>query len=140
MNQINSTTAALVVHGTNDACQAAAAARDLNVPLTLISAPGAAAYAGPIWFLTLVEQARAVSPEIPIGGVLDCAEDPGHAMAALRAGVEAIVFTGDDTLADKLATLAQANGAVVLRRRPPCCDPDSAKDKQAAFAAFLSGG
>ncbi len=138
INHINPKTAALVVHGTEDARQGAAAARDLNAPLTLISAPGAAAYAGPVWFLALVEQARAVSPETPIGGVLDCADDPGHAMAALRAGVEAIVFMGDDTVSDKLATLAEASGAVVLRRRPPCCDPDSARDKQAAFAAFLS--
>ena len=140
MNQINLTTAALVVHGIDDALQAVAAARDLDTPLTLISAPGAAAYAGPVWFLALVEQARAASPDLPIAGVLDCADDAGHAMAALRAGVEAIVFTGDDPVAGKLSAIAEASGAVVLRARPSCCDPESAKGKQAAFAAFLSGG
>ncbi len=139
MNQINHTTAALVVHGIDDARQAVAAARDRKTTLTLISAPGAAAYAGPVWFLALVEQARAASPGLTISGVLDCADDPGHAMAALRAGAEAIVFTGDDILAKKLAALAEASGAVVLRRRPPCCDPEFAEDRQAAYAAFLSG-
>ncbi len=139
MNQINHTAAALVVHGLADALLAVAAARCLDRPLTMISAPGAAAYAGPVWFLALVERARAAAPDASIAGILDCADDPGHALAALRAGAKAIVFTGDDILAKKLAALAEASGAVVLRRRPPCCDPEFAEDRQAAYAAFLSG-
>ena len=139
MNQINHTTAALVVHGIDDALQAVAAARHLDAPLTLISAPGAAAYAGPVWFLALVEQARSAAPEASITGVLDCADDPGHALAAIRAGVEAIVFTGDDTVAEKLSAIAGTSEAIVLRARLPCCDPEAGGDKQAAYADFLSG-
>ena len=140
MNQINHTTAAIVVHGIDDALAAAAAARRLGLPLTLISAPGAAAYAGPLWFLALVDQARDAAPEVAVTGILDCADHAGHAMAALRAGAEAIVFTGDAAVADKLSALAQATGATVLRARPPGCDPDAARDKQAAFAEFLTPG
>ena len=138
MNQINHTTTALVIHGIDDALQAVAASRDLDRPVTLISAPGAAAYAGPLWFKALIEQARAAAPDTKVSGVLDCADDAGHAMAALRAGIEAIVFTGDDGVADKLSAMAEATGAHVQRIRPPCCDPQTVKDKQAAFADFLT--
>ena len=140
MNQINCTTTALVVHGIDDALQAVAAARSLGRPATLISAPGAAAYAGPLWFKALIEQAREAAPDLTVIGVLDCADDAGHAMAALRAGIEAIVFTGDDDAADKLAAMAEATGAGVRRTRPPACDPEPAKDKQAAYAEFLATG
>lgn len=138
MNQINCTSAALVVHGIDDALQAVAAARGIGGPVTLISAPGAAAYAGPLWFKALVEQARVAAPDLTVSGVLDCDDDAGHAMAALRAGVEAIVFTGDDAVADKLSAMAETTGAHVHRSRPSCCDPETAKDKQAAFAQFLA--
>ncbi len=140
MNQINHTSGAIVVHGIDDALAAAAAARRLATPLTLISAPGAAAYAGPLWFLALVEQARAAAPEVTITGLLDCADHPGHAMAALRAGVEAIVFTGDEAVAGKLSALAAAGEATLLRSRPRCCDPDVGTDKQAAYLDALSTG
>ena len=138
MNQINCTSTALVIHGIDDALQAVAAARCLDRPVTLISAPGAAAYAGPLWFKALVEQARAAAPDLAVSGVLDCDDDAGHAMAALRAGIEAIVFTGDDAVADKLSAMAATSVAVVHRSRPSCCDPETAKDKQAAFADFLA--
>ena len=138
MNQINCTSAALVVHGIDDALLAVAAARSLDRPVTLISAPGAAAYVGPLWFKALIEQARAATPDLAVSGVLDCADDAGHAMAALRAGIEAIVFSGDDGVADKLAAMAEASDALVRRTRPLCCDPESAKDKQAAYADFLA--
>ena len=138
MNQINSTSTALVIHGIDDALQAVAAARSLGRPVTLISAPGAAAYAGPLWFKALIERARAAAPDLTVSGVLDCDDDAGHALAALRAGIEAIVFTGDDAVADKLSAMAEATGAHVQRTRPPCCDPETAKDKQAAYADFLA--
>ena len=137
MNQINHTTAALVVHGIGDVAAAVEAARALDAPLTLISAPGAAAYAGAPWFLALVDQARELAPGLAVTGILDCAEDPGHAMAALRAGAAAIVFTGEAAVAEKLSALAAESGSAVLRERPDSCDPDVA-DKQSAFRRFLS--
>lgn len=137
MNQINHTTAALVVHGVDDVSAAVAAARALDAPLTLISAPGAAAYAGAPWFLALLDQARSMAPDLAVAGILDCAEDPGHAMAALRAGAAVIVFTGEAAVAEKLSALAAESGSAVLRQRPESYDPDGA-DKEAAFRAFLT--
>lgn len=139
MNQINHTTAALVVHGIDDVAAAADAARGLDAPLTLISAPGAGAYAGAPWFLALIDQARDMAPDLAIAGILDCADDPGHAMAALRAGAAAIVFTGEAAVAEKLSALAAESGSAVLRERPESCDPDVA-DKRSAFREFMSRG
>ena len=83
------------------------------------------------------------------GGTLETPEDVidvgnsgttlylGIGTAALADGL--IVFTGDDTVAEKLSAIAGTGDAMVLRARPPCCDPETAGDKQAAFADFLSG-
>jgi fructose/tagatose bisphosphate aldolase len=138
MNQIKTTTPAIVVHGVGDALAAVAAAREIDAPLTLISAPGAAAYAGPGWFLEIVAQSRAAAPGLAISGVLDCGDHAGHAMAALRAGAEAIVFTGDDGVAGKLSAIARETSAVVHCARPPAFDPGDAPDNQAACREWLS--
>lgn len=142
MNQIKTTTPAIVVHGLGDALAAVAAAQDVGVPLTLISAPGAATYAGPGWFQEIVAQARATAPDLAISGLLDCADHPGHAMAALRAGAEAIVFTGDDRVAEKLSAIARQKGAIVLPARPPAFDPafdpSGASDRQSECRDWLA--
>ncbi len=138
MNQIKTTTAAIVVHGSGDALAAVAAAGELDAPLTMISAPGAAAYAGPGWFLEIVTQSRAAAPGLTIAGLLDCADHAGHAMAALRAGAEAIIFTGDDRVAAKLSAIARETSAVVIRARPSAFDPGDVPDKQAACREWLS--
>lgn len=139
MNQIKPTTPAIIVHGQGDALAAVAAAREAGVALTLISAPDAAAYAGPGWFLEIVAQARAAAPELAICGLLDCADHAGHAMAALRAGAEAIVFTGDDRVAERLSAMGEATAAAVHRARPPAFDPGDTPDKQAACRDWLAG-
>ena len=138
MNQIKNTARAIIVHGVDDALAAVAAARSLGAPLVLISAPGAAAYAGPGWFLEIVGQARAAGPGLAVSGLLDCADEAGHAMAALRAGAKAIVFTGGDVIAEKLTAIAAATAATVHRARPPAFDPGDVRDKQAACRDWLS--
>jgi hypothetical protein len=39
-------------------------------------------------------------------------------MAAIRAGVEGIVFTGRADVAERLASIAAAKGARILTKRP----------------------
>jgi acyl-CoA reductase-like NAD-dependent aldehyde dehydrogenase len=57
-------------------------------------------------------------PEARFTAILDCGDDAGAAMAAIRAGVEAIVFTGRTDVAERLAAIAAAKGANVLTKRP----------------------
>ncbi len=112
---------AVVVHG---AAQAIAALRHAGPRgVWLLSAPGAAGSMGAAWFLALVRHAAAAVPEPPPhAAVLDCADAPGHALAALRAGLRAIVL---DPRCPALAVVegaAAEAGAVVLPARPPALD------------------
>ena len=111
---------AVVFHGLAQAEAALVAAGELGLPVTLISAPTAAGYAGPGWFRSVVEQARAAHPGAEVTAVLDCGEFPGLALAALRDGVAVIRFSGDT--AHKIADIAEQLGARVISTRPEALD------------------
>jgi Fructose-bisphosphate aldolase class-II len=95
----------IVIHALEHAETALAAAAALRVPVTLASAPGAAAQAGPAWFKALIEAASSRHPDVTVTAILDCGDEPGAVMAALRAGLRALRFSGDDELRDKLRDL-----------------------------------
>ena len=111
---------AIVIHGLAHAEAALAAAAELGVPVTLISAPSAAGYVGPAWFRAVVEQARAGQPQVDVTAVLDCGDMPGYALAALRDGAKVIRFSGDT--AAKIADIAAQYGAQVIAERPEALD------------------
>jgi len=111
---------AIVVHGLAHAEAALAAAAELGVAVTLISAKGAGGYAGPGWFRAVVEQARAAQPDVEVTAVLDCGDMPGYALAALRDGAAIIRFSGDT--AAKIADIAAQYGALVIAERPEALD------------------
>ncbi|HEV2547054.1 MAG TPA: hypothetical protein VGU20_06945 [Stellaceae bacterium] len=92
---------------------ALAAALELGVPVTLESAPAAGGYAGPGWWLALIVAAQAEHPAADVIAVLDCGEEPGSALAALRAGVPRIRFTGAVETRARLAAIAAQLGAAV---------------------------
>lgn len=127
---------AIVFHGLADAKAALAAAAALGMPVTLLSAPSAASYAGPGWFRAVVAQARAAHREAEAVAVLDCGDRPGHALAALREGVTAIRFSGKT--AHKIEDIAAQYGARVVRERPEALDlQDVSGDPVAACRAWL---
>lgn len=104
----------IVIHGLADAVAALEAARALDVEIILLSAPGAAAFAGPAWFREVVTQAGAAVPEARCEAVLDCGDAPGHALAALREGVTAIAFDGSTDAAMKIRAIAEQLGCRVI--------------------------
>ena len=109
---------AIVVHSLAHAVAALTAAAETGVPVTLVSAPDAGLYAGPGWWREVVAAGRAAVPTARSTALLDCGDDAGAAQAALRAGVEAIVFTGRVDVAARLADIASGRGARVLTVRP----------------------
>ncbi len=109
-------TRTVTVHDPDEARAAVAAAARDGVPITLISAPAAAASGGPAWFKALVDAARAGWPDVAVDAVLDCGARPADALAALRSGWRTIVYSGP--AATKIRQIAAATNAVVLRRRP----------------------
>lgn len=103
----------VIVHGIAHARAAAAAAAALGVPVRIRSAPGAGVYGGAGWFLEMIDIVRAEYPDAEIEASLDCADAPGHAMAALRRGAKLIRISGARRTRQKIADLAAAHGAAL---------------------------
>jgi hypothetical protein len=133
---------AVMVRNSAEAIAAAQAAATHAVALTIVSPPGAALFAGPVWFLALARAARATINEraATVTFVLDCADSPGAALSAIRAGVEAISFRGRGRARERLAALAKRAG--VSFRTPPAhvFDMTRSPDTDALIAWFSSPG
>jgi hypothetical protein len=118
---------AVIVHGLAQARLAVATG-----PVTLLSAPGAALYAGCGWWRAVVAASLTTGPD-----VLDCADAPGRAMEALRAGCRIIVLDPAVPAAALVAVRAATIGAAVLDAPPPALDlaaPGAARRLEAWLA------
>ncbi len=125
---------AVIVHGRAHALAAVAAGR----PVTLLSARGAALFAGGGWWRALVAAARAAQPAAAVCDVLDCGDAPGPALEALRAGHLLLVLDAACPAFPLVAARAATCGAVVLPAPPPALDlaePGAAR----RLAAWLAG-
>jgi acyl-CoA reductase-like NAD-dependent aldehyde dehydrogenase len=101
-----------VVHDLAQARAALAAAAAGGRRIQLRSAPDAAAYAG-IGYLQAL--GAAVGHEL----LIDCGDDAGLVMAALRSGCRKLVFTGSSATAAKLADMAADAGAELWHEAAP---------------------
>jgi len=118
--RLSGTGKAITIHSLRHARAAAAAAAETGKPLLLVSAPAAAAYAGPAWFGAVARQVADEFPDAEITAILDCGDRPGHALAALRHGLKAIRYDGPGHAA--VADIAEQHDASVLRKRPRALD------------------
>jgi acyl-CoA reductase-like NAD-dependent aldehyde dehydrogenase len=87
-------------------------------PIILSSAREAGVYVGPGWFQALVEAAREAVPDAHFSAILDCGDQAGAALAAIRAQIEAVVFTGRADVASRLADIARQHGVRLETTRP----------------------
>jgi len=106
-------TRAILIHSLEHARAALAAAVQLRVAVTLVSAESAAGNAGPLWFVELIKAAEEEFPNAKFTAVLDCGDAPGYALAALRAGCSNICFRGKPAVAAKIKAIARQYGAVL---------------------------
>jgi hypothetical protein len=112
-------TRAVVVHSLAAARAALAAAKAEGVrAVMLVSPPGAATYMGVGFFAALADAARAEFPEIAIEAAMDCGDDPGWALSALRMGFNAVVLRGNLRARARVAAIAREMGARVFRQAP----------------------
>jgi hypothetical protein len=95
----------VIVHGPDDLAAALEAGRQ-----TLRTAPWMAAAYGPLVLYEMTTEARAAQVTV----VLDCADDAGIAMAALRVGGRPIALGGRGDLRAKLADIAVEHGATLV--------------------------
>jgi hypothetical protein len=111
---------AVIVNGLDDGVAVLRVAR--GAPVTLLSAPGAALFAGCAWWRAVVRQARAAVPGSDAADVLDCADAGGLAVSALRLGQPAVVLSERAPGHAAVVAIAAGCGAVVLPRAPPALD------------------
>ena len=57
-------------------------------------------------------------PDARFSAVLDCGDQAGAALAAIRAQIEAVVFTGREDVARRLADIARQHGVRLETTRP----------------------
>jgi hypothetical protein len=88
----------------------------LREDAVLLSAPAAALSMGCLWWAALLKAAGAGC------GVLDCADAPGLAMAALRVGLKALVLEEAAPARAAVAGAAAGLGAIILPCRPLSLD------------------
>ena len=115
----------VTVYGLEHAVSAARVAAESGVPIFLLSGDGAAAHAGPAWFISLIEATREHVPEAELEGLLDCDAFGGYALAALREGLKTVVYDGPAN--DAVDDIARQCGATVMRQRPESLNARSAE-------------
>jgi len=129
-----SETPQVVVHDRAQAEAALAAAEELGCAIWLRSAPDAAAYAGVGYLKALGD---ALGHEI----VIDCGDDAGLVMAALRTGCRRLAFSGKAAVSQLLAEMAAEVGAWYRHEtrvpRVLCLSPDD--DARSRCRAWLRG-
>jgi delta 1-pyrroline-5-carboxylate dehydrogenase len=109
---------AIVIHSLAQAVAALSAAAEAGRPVVIASAPDAGIYAGPGWFREVLHGAHEAMPMAQFSSLFDCGDDAGAAMAALRAGLEAIVFTGPAEVAARLNDILAQTGARLITEWP----------------------
>ena len=108
----------IIIHSLAQAIAGLTAAARAGRPVVLASAPGAGSYVGPGWFGALVRAARVAVPDARFSTLLDCGDDVGAALAAIRSEVEGVVFTGRAEVARRLADIAHQHGVRFVTNRP----------------------
>jgi fructose/tagatose bisphosphate aldolase len=129
----------IIVHSLAEAEAAVAAAAELGAAVTLQSGPGMATFMGPMWFKALIDEAVATHPGAPVAAMLDCADEPGTVLAALRAGLRRARFTGAEETRARLDAIARQMGATVEGEdEAPTLDLLDLRDPAAAARQFLA--
>jgi hypothetical protein len=124
---------AIIVHGLPDVRAALAP----KFPVTLLSARGAAVYAGCGWWAALLAAAAFNGPAF-----LDCGDAPGRAWEGLKLGLSGIILAPCPAW-DQVAEYAAAQGATLLEAAPPALDlatPGAARQLEGWLGRDFSAG
>lgn len=91
--------------------------------INLLSPENAGASLGAQWFATLIDRLRTEFPDAVIRGIFDCRGRRASALAAMEAGIDAVLLDDDlpDDLKARLENLGSKSGCQILTALP---DPD----------------
>lgn len=88
-----------------------------GLPVTLLSPPGFALYAGAPWWLALLASASFTGFSL-----LDCGDAAGRALEALRIGLRGVILSAEAVIFDQIAAIARESHAQLLATPPPSFD------------------
>ena len=97
---------------------AARCAAEVRRPLLLLCRQESAAFGGVPWFKALAARAKQETSADALTG-LEAGADGALAHEALQAGLDVVVFTGAGPVGQRLAAIAQDQGAALLLEAPP---------------------
>ncbi len=123
----------ITIHSLDHVRAALSAAAALDLPVRLASARGAALQVGPAWFKAVIDESKAAHPAVEVTAILDCSDEPGAVMAALRIGLTQLRFSGAEVLRGKLAAM----GAKFVPPAASVLDLLDVREPEAACRAFL---
>lgn len=129
---------AIIIHDLGHAEAALSIATELGVKVTLISPPGAAATMGATVFRNIVARAAETYPNAEYQAVLDCGDEPGLALGALRHGIKGVRISNGQLLSEKLADIAEQRDAFVYTESGDELDLHGMSEPAAACRAWLS--
>lgn len=95
--------------------------KNTDIPITFISPQNAAAYMGVRWWINLVQIGSNLFSN-PIDNLLDCYDNAGFAMAALRLGQKKILFSPTSKQFSLLKMRADSVHADLITHRPKSFD------------------
>lgn len=128
----------IIIHNLDHALGAMAAAIEAQAAIRLMSAPGAAAHGGAAWFGALADQARDAHPQAEVEMVLDCGNEPGLALGAIRTGIQAIRIKAPAKVREKIAAIASASGSrLVANDHVRALDLLDARDPRKEVSTWL---
>jgi hypothetical protein len=125
---------AVIVHGLEMAREALAP----GLPVTLLSARGAALYAGVGWWQAVAETAREGRHPGLVPDILDCGDAAGRALEALRMRQPLLILRARADIWADVAGRARSVGCLVLGEAPPALDLGRPKARR-GLAAWLAG-
>jgi hypothetical protein len=128
---------AIIIQGIGDLRAALEAASSLNRALTVLSIPGAASSAGAPWFHALIRAGSAEFAQVPLTAILDCADQPGHALAALRTGCRDLLLLESVPAWPRVRAIAEAAGARLHTAPGPTFNPRFFRDPIGACRDWL---
>jgi len=134
----------IIIHSLKEAKAAVTVAAELGLPITLRSAPGAAAYLGAQVFRDMIAVATGPDCAIAVTAVFDCGDDPGLALSALRHGLKVIRINAPAETREKIADIAAQTGARLEKENAeaeaPVLDLLESIDPEARVRTWLAQG
>ena len=115
---MNARRPAIVVHDLDQAVAALRASAAAGVPVTLWSAPGAAAYAGLGFLASVFAEASEAVPEADHDVVADCRGSAVLAHEALGRGFAGVAFAGRGAVRKALQAIADEHGGRLVTAGP----------------------